>query len=254
MVLPLVIAVMPEGADRDYMEWLFVEHHRLMMVTAFGIVPQSADADEIVSDSLIALYKKIDKLRGMEENALRLYIVSTVRNTSLNYLKKHQRMNSQFLHMPDAVICQVPGREGALGGKGAFGGEGAFGRPASSLEAGPPQPRRRRGPRSLWLRGLPGGPPRGRAVPPCPGKPGGRSLWTPGLQNNCWKRPRVPPQGKRGAPACTWNGKPPLPAGRGRRTCWRCGPAALRKGWRARRKECGTEWRTMCIWMGNSFP
>ena len=60
MMLPLVIAVMPEGADRDYMEWLFVEHHRLMMVTAFGIVPQSADADEIVSDSLIALYKKID--------------------------------------------------------------------------------------------------------------------------------------------------------------------------------------------------
>ena len=65
MMLPLVIAVMPEGVDRDYMEWLFVEHHRLMMVTAFGIVPQSADADEIVSDSLIALYKKIDKLRGM---------------------------------------------------------------------------------------------------------------------------------------------------------------------------------------------
>ena len=110
MMLPLVIAVMPEGADRDYMEWLFVEHHRLMMMTAFGIVPQSADADEIVSDSLIALYKKIDKLRGMEKNALRLYIVSTVRNTSLNYLKKHQRMNSQFLHMPDAVLCQVPGR------------------------------------------------------------------------------------------------------------------------------------------------
>lgn len=115
MMLPLVIAVMPEGADRDYMEWLFVEHHRLMMVTAFGIVPQSADADEIVSDSLIALYKKIDKLRGMEINALRLYIVSTVRNTSLNYLKKHQRMNSQFLHMPDAVICQVPGRDNTEG-------------------------------------------------------------------------------------------------------------------------------------------
>ena len=115
MMLPLVIAVMPEGADRDYMEWLFMEHHRLMMVTAFGIVPQSADADEIVSDSLIALYKKIDKLRGMEKNALRLYIVSTVRNTSLNYLKKHQRMNSQFLHMPDAVICQVPGRDNTEG-------------------------------------------------------------------------------------------------------------------------------------------
>ena len=46
MMLPLVIAVMPEGADRDYMEWLFVEHHRLMMVTAFSIVPQSADADK----------------------------------------------------------------------------------------------------------------------------------------------------------------------------------------------------------------
>ena len=131
MMLPLMIAVMPEGADRDYMEWLFVEHHRLMMVTAFGIVPQSADADEIVSDSLIALYKKIDKLRGMEKNALRLYIVSTVRNTSLNYLKKHQRMNSQFLHMPDAVICQVP-RQGQHGRKDRpvrGTGSGAHGHP-----------------------------------------------------------------------------------------------------------------------------
>lgn len=76
MMLPLMIAVMPEGADRDYMEWLFVEHHRLMMVTAFGIVPQSADADEIVSDSLIALYKKIDKLRGMAWRKMRCVCTS----------------------------------------------------------------------------------------------------------------------------------------------------------------------------------
>ena len=43
MMLPLVIAVMPGGSETGIVwRWLFVEHHRLMMVTAFGIVPQSA--------------------------------------------------------------------------------------------------------------------------------------------------------------------------------------------------------------------
>lgn len=58
-----------------------------MMATAWRFVRQSYDADEIVSESLMALYRKIDKIRHMKQNSLRLYIISTVRNTSLNYLK-----------------------------------------------------------------------------------------------------------------------------------------------------------------------
>ena len=111
IALPLCILAMAEGADRDYMEWFFREHHRLMMATAWRFVQQSYDADEIVSESLMALYRKIEKIRHMESNDLRLYIVSTVRNTSLNYLKKHQRMNSRFFHVSDQVIRQIPSEE-----------------------------------------------------------------------------------------------------------------------------------------------
>ena len=111
IVLPLCILAMAEGTDRDYMEWLFREHYRLMMATAWRFVRQSYDADEIVSESLMALYRKIDKIRHMKQNSLRLYIISTVRNTSLNYLKKHQRMNSQFFHVSDMVIGQLPSEE-----------------------------------------------------------------------------------------------------------------------------------------------
>jgi len=111
IVLPLLITVMAEGSDRDYMEWLFQEYHKLMMATAWNVVRQSHDADEIVSESLMALYQKMDRIRNMEQNELRLYIVATVRNTSFNYLKKNLRLNRQFLHVSDRVINQVPSGE-----------------------------------------------------------------------------------------------------------------------------------------------
>ncbi len=111
LVLPLWIEAIPEDSDREEMERLFREHQKLMMATAGCFAQQSCDADEIVSESLMALYGKLDKIRDMDQNALRPYIVSTVRNTALNYLKKMRRMNVRFLHLPDMAIDQMPGGE-----------------------------------------------------------------------------------------------------------------------------------------------
>lgn len=102
------LLTIPEDSDRNYMEWLFNEHYNLMMATARNFTQQIHDANEIVSESLIALYGKIDKLRQLERNDLRLYIVSTVKNTSLNYLRQNRRMNVWFLHVPDVVMNQMP--------------------------------------------------------------------------------------------------------------------------------------------------
>lgn len=63
---------------------LYVRHHRLMLYTAQRYVRQPADAEDAVSDSLVALHRKVGILRGLDEAALRAYIVRTVRNTALN--------------------------------------------------------------------------------------------------------------------------------------------------------------------------
>ena len=35
IILPSVILAMPVGDDRDYIEWLYREHHKLMLFTAW---------------------------------------------------------------------------------------------------------------------------------------------------------------------------------------------------------------------------
>ena len=94
IILPSVILAMPAGDDRDYMEWLYKEHCRLMFSTAWKIFRDEATVDDVVSESCVALIKNIPTLRSLERNKLRVYIVSTVRNTALNFFDKQQRLNS----------------------------------------------------------------------------------------------------------------------------------------------------------------
>lgn len=94
IMMPNVILTMPNGDDRDYMEWLYKEYHRLMFDTAWHFFTDPATVEDVVSESCLALMKKIPTLRELERNNLGLYIVSTVRNKSLNFLDKQQRLNS----------------------------------------------------------------------------------------------------------------------------------------------------------------
>ena len=78
IMLPNAILVMPYGDDRDYIEWLYKQHHKLMFFTAWKIFRDEATVDDVVSESCVALIKNISTLRGLERNKLRVYIVSSV--------------------------------------------------------------------------------------------------------------------------------------------------------------------------------
>lgn len=73
--------------DQEYMTWLYQEFHRLMFFTAKRFLSSRPDCEDAVQDSLLHLIGKIETLRGLEPRALTSYIVSTVRNTSINHLK-----------------------------------------------------------------------------------------------------------------------------------------------------------------------
>lgn len=90
---PSAIMAMPSGDDRDFMEWLYKQHYRLMFSTAWKIFRDKATVEDVVSDSCLALMKKLPLLRNIERNKLSVYIVFTVRNTALNYYVKQKRTN-----------------------------------------------------------------------------------------------------------------------------------------------------------------
>lgn len=94
IILPTVILAMPEGDDRAYMEWLYKQHHRLMFSIAWKAARDRALIDDIVSESCLALIRNVSTLRTLERGQLRAYIVSTVKNTTLNLACKQQRLDA----------------------------------------------------------------------------------------------------------------------------------------------------------------
>lgn len=94
VMFPVVIMAMTDDDDRAYMEWLYRQYYRLMYSTAWKFFRDKAIVDDIVSDGCLALIKNIQTIKTLECSKLRAYIVSTIRNTSLNYFDKQQRMDS----------------------------------------------------------------------------------------------------------------------------------------------------------------
>lgn len=90
-MLPLVLTQMEPGDDRDFMEQVYLSHHRLMYAQALRVLREEAAAQDAVSDALVALMKKISVLRGLECNKLKAYVIITVKHAAIAILRRHQR-------------------------------------------------------------------------------------------------------------------------------------------------------------------
>lgn len=111
MMIPIVILAIESDSDREYMTSLYKDHHALMLKTAWNYTRNKADVEDIVSDSCASLIVNIEKLRNMERNALRVYIVTTVRNTAIDFCRKQQRTNARFLYVDDEVTERMADNE-----------------------------------------------------------------------------------------------------------------------------------------------
>lgn len=111
LMMPICIQSITSEDDRAFMEWLYTKYYRLMYGTVWKYTDDPQEADDIVSDSIVALMDRIDTLRGMEPTALTRYIVVTVRNTALNHLKRLQLLRERFPRAMEAISGQAPVQE-----------------------------------------------------------------------------------------------------------------------------------------------
>ncbi|MEF9880223.1 MAG: sigma-70 family RNA polymerase sigma factor [Clostridia bacterium] len=107
LMMPLVIQMIADDSDRAFMERIFIEHNRLMFATAWKYCQDRQTAEDIVSDSCVAFIKHLQKIQTLDGNVLRLYIVSTVRNTAINAFKKWQQADAKFQCMTDEGMAQI---------------------------------------------------------------------------------------------------------------------------------------------------
>lgn len=110
-MMPLCIQSIASDDDRDFMERLYTKYDRLMYATVWKYTNLPQEADDIVSDSIVALMDRIDTLRGLEPPALTRYIVVTVRNTALNHLSRLRLMRERFPSAMDELLEQAAVQE-----------------------------------------------------------------------------------------------------------------------------------------------
>ena len=102
MVFPGVFLLLRDENDRDFMEQLYRDHHRLMYWAALRVLGARRELDDVVEDACLSLMRKISVIRPMDGNILRAYVISTVRNTALSHLRTEGRLRRA--HVGDELL------------------------------------------------------------------------------------------------------------------------------------------------------
>lgn len=108
LLFPVAIAAIEDESDRDFMERLYIEYEKLMFKASLQITHNEFDADDVVNTACVHLIRNLSKLRGMQCNQLRNYIVITCRNASFDLLRERKRDLSHRFFAENDVLEAIP--------------------------------------------------------------------------------------------------------------------------------------------------
>ena len=95
-MFPIVIATIENDNERIFMEKIYTKYYSLMKKKALFIVDDETCAEEIVQDSILRFVDRIGEVMKVDKNKLPAYIMATVRNMSINRMKKKQFESGLF--------------------------------------------------------------------------------------------------------------------------------------------------------------
>ena len=78
--------------DQQFILDLYQEFCRLMFFTAQKYLSDLSQQEEVVQESLSKLIEKVDTLHTLQPPVLASYIVATVRNTAISYLRAQAKL------------------------------------------------------------------------------------------------------------------------------------------------------------------
>ena len=90
-MVAIIYSMEDEPSDRELMDQMYMEFERLMFFTARQYASKTEIAEDIVQESLVRLYGKVQTMKQMKQVVLAAYIRATVRNTAINALRKMNR-------------------------------------------------------------------------------------------------------------------------------------------------------------------
>lgn len=83
-------------SDQEFISQLFANYERLMYYTVRKYISDPHQREDIVQTCLEKLIDRVQTLKNLNDAALANYIVVTVKNTSINYLKRKEVESSKY--------------------------------------------------------------------------------------------------------------------------------------------------------------
>ena len=112
MAFPLQPFFRP-SEDREFILSLYNEYARLMYFTARQYTAEADTQNDIVQESLLRLIRNTSTLRGLDPPALSTYIVTTVKNVSIDALRKEKRIREHTVELDDESVRELASPEPA---------------------------------------------------------------------------------------------------------------------------------------------
>lgn len=96
-----------QSEDGDFILSIYNEYARLMYFTARQYSAKADSQEDIVQESLLHLIRNTSTLRGLDSPALSTYIVTTVKNVSIDYLRKEKQIQEHTVDIDDESVMEL---------------------------------------------------------------------------------------------------------------------------------------------------
>lgn len=113
-MLPLVASVIEETDedDRAFIAVLYRQYYPLMKKKAFEISHDYSVVDDLINDAFVRLIEKTSILKSLECCQRTSYIVYTIRNISINYIRQRaNKSEKMYLGMSEDLFASIPDAE-----------------------------------------------------------------------------------------------------------------------------------------------
>lgn len=89
--------------SQEFITQIYKKYDRLMLFTAKKYLMDLQECEDAVQESLLKLMSRIELLRTLEEPVLTSYVVTTVRNTAINILRRQKRDAQNITSFTESV-------------------------------------------------------------------------------------------------------------------------------------------------------
>lgn len=98
-------------ANKAYVQWIYQKYHKIMFYTAKTYISDWNVCEDIVQQTILKIFEKLDDIRQIEDCNLSGYISSITKNTAIDYLRREEAAQMYLTPWEEEKMDNMPSSE-----------------------------------------------------------------------------------------------------------------------------------------------